>query len=228
MSTLYDALKALHTTYGVKHVALSSIPLPVSLVSSLGVPAPPSSYTRLLPESHPPWYDAVGVAQGDEEVLVCFASTFTDGELETFAFALPTIRGYFSGVGDLFSALVLGHYQRPDDPATNLPPLPFAVSCALLTVQQILLRTHLYSLTAAGSGTSTPKPLREGPPAPDSIIPSDAELDSAPPLNPSDPKRKARRMRLREMRVVQERALIVNGGEGWPGVKVDWDSARKS
>lgn len=226
MSTLYDALTALHTTYGVKHVALSSIPLPESLLSSLGVPPPPSSYTRLLPESHPPWYDAVGVAEGDEEVLVCFSSTYTEGELETYAFALPTIRGYFSGVGDLFSALVLGHYLRPENQASDLPPLPFAVSRALLTVQQILLRTHLFSLSAAGSGTSTPKSLREGTPAPDSIIPSDTELDNAPPPNPSDPKRRARRMRVREMRVVQERALIADGGEGWPGVKVDWKTAK--
>ncbi len=226
MSTLYDALTALHTTYGVKHVALSSIPLPVSLVSSLGVPPPPSSYTRLLPESHPPWYDAVGVAEGDEEVLVCFSSTYAVGELETYAFALPTIRGYFSGVGDLFSALVLGHYQRPENSPTDLPPLPFAVSRALLTVQQILLRTHLFSLNTAGSGTATPKPLREGPPEPDSIIPSDTELDNAEPLNPSDPKRRARRMRVREMRVVQERALIADGGEGWPCVKVDWNTAK--
>ncbi|CAK9781145.1 bud site selection-related protein [Cutaneotrichosporon oleaginosum] len=228
MSTLCDALTALHTTYGVKHVALSSIPLPVSLVSTLGVPPPPTSYTRLLPESHPPWYDAVGVAEGNEEVLVCFSSTCTNGELETYAFALPTIRGYFSGVGDLFSALVLGHYLRPDNVSSDLPlpPLAFAVSRALLTVQQILLRTHMFSLNVAGSGTATPKPLREGTPPADSIIPSDTELDNAPPLNPSDPKRRARRMRVREMRVVQERALIADGGEGWPCVRVDWETAK--
>ncbi|BEJ16357.1 hypothetical protein CspHIS471_0509620 [Cutaneotrichosporon sp. HIS471] len=226
MSTLYQALTALHTTYGVKHVALSSISLPVSLVSSLGIPAPPSSYTRLLPESRPPWYDAVGVAKGDDEVLVCFSSTYADGELETYAFALPTIRGYFSGVGDLFSALVLGHYLQPGRALSDLPPLAFAVSRALLTVQQILLRTHLFSLTVANSGTTTPQQLREGPPAPDSIIPSDSELDNATPLNPSDTKRRARRMRVREMRVVQERGLIADGGEGWLGVQVDWNAAR--
>ncbi|GMK55229.1 hypothetical protein CspeluHIS016_0202850 [Cutaneotrichosporon spelunceum] len=226
ISTLYQALTALHTTYGVKHVALSSVSLPVSLVSSLRIPPPPSSYTRLLPESHPPWYDAVGVANDDEEVLVCFSSTYTNGELETYAFALPTIRGYFSGVGDLFSALVLGHYLRPENSASDLPPLAFAVSRALLTVQQILLRTHLFSLTAASSGTTTPQPVREGPPAPDSIIPSDTELDDAPLGNPSDIKRRARRMRLREMRVVQERALIADGGEAWPGVEVDWKTAK--
>lgn len=226
LETLHQALTALHTTYGVPHVVVSSIPLPISLVSSIGVPAPPQSYTRLLPAARPPWYDAVGVGEPDDEVLVCFASTYkSDGTLDTHAFALPTIRGYFSGVGDLFSALVLGHYNHPEAKST-LPPLAHAVSRALLTVQQILLRTHLYSLTVAASGTATPRPLHEGETNPDSVIPSDAELDDAPPLNPSDPKRKARRMRLREMRVVQERALIVDGGEGWPGVKVDWDAVK--
>lgn len=224
MSDLYTALHALHTTHGVPHVALSSIALPNSLVASLGVPPPPKSYTRLLPETRPPWYDAVGAGDPDDDILVCFASTYADGKLQTYAFALPTIRGYFSGVGDLFSALVLGHYKRNQDGAA-LPPLAHAVSRALLAVQQILLKTHLYSLTEAGSGTATPR-AAAGPPPSDSVIPSDTELDNAPPLNPTDPKRKARRMRLRELRVVQEQALIVDGGEGWPGVQLDWDAVR--
>jgi pyridoxine kinase len=203
----------------VPHVCLSSIPLPVKLMSKLGVPAPPASYTRLLPSAHPPWYDAVGLEMDDDDdVLASFASTYVDGKLETHAFALPTIRGYFSGVGDLFSALVLGHFK---DARGRDNGLRYAVSRALLTVQQILLRTHIYSLQVAADGSATP--LAEGAPS-DAVIPSDAELDDAPPLNPADPKRKARRMRLREMRVVQERALIVDGGEGWPSVKIDWES----
>lgn len=227
LSTLHQALTSLHTTYGVPHVVLSSIPLPIRLMSTLGVPEPPKSYTRLLPETQPPWYDAVGLGDPDDEVLACFASTYKDGQLETFAFALPTIRGYFSGVGDLFSALVLGHYNKVGESnPDNLPPLALAVSRALLTVQQILLRTHIFSLDAAASasGTATPRPLSEKDRPVDSVIPSDAELDDAPPLNPKDPKRKARRMRMREMRVVQERDLIVNGGDGWPGVRIDWKS----
>lgn len=161
-------------------------------------------------------------------MLVCFSSTYKDGQLETHAFALPTVRGYFSGVGDLFSALVLGHYQRPEGPALNVDPLVDAVSRSLLTVQQILLRTHLYSLNVAASGTATPRPLHESAQRqelpPDSVIPSDTELDDAPPLNPSDPKRKARRMRLRELRIIPERKMITNTGQGWPGVRIDWNA----
>ncbi|KAK4689995.1 hypothetical protein P7C73_g79, partial [Tremellales sp. Uapishka_1] len=189
------------------------------------------SYSSLLPSVHPPWYDAVGVGAPEDEVLVCFASTLlpTTQAMETYAFALPTIRGYFSGVGDLFSAMVLAHFQRPENETEErdqLPDLPHAVSKALLTVQQILLKTHLYTLAESSvSGAATPRPLHHpSSPLVSSVIPSDAELDAQAPLNPTDPKRKAKRMRMRELRVVQERALIADGGQGWPGKKVDWDT----
>lgn len=228
LETLHEALKALHVRDGVSHVVLSSVPLPGSLVSSMGVPPPPDSYTKLLPETQPPWYDAVDTASPDDDILVCFASSYIHGCIETYAFALPTIRGYFSGVGDLFSALTLGHYQNPEDgEPTCRSPLVHAVSKALLGVQQVLLKTHLYSLSVSASGTATPTPRKdqEGH-GYESVIPSDTELDNAVPLNPSDPKRKAKRMRIREMRVVQERRLLLDGGEGWPGAKIDWAGIR--
>lgn len=229
LETLHDALNALHIQEGVPHVVLSSIPLPGTLVSSMGIPPPPESYTRLLPESAPPWYDAVNTANPDEDILVCFASSLISGKMETYAFALPTIRGYFSGVGDLFSALILGHYENPEEEnLSGRPPLIFAVSKALLGVQQVLLKTHLHSLSVASSGSATPRPLSDPKQrGDDSVIPSDTELDNAPPLNPTDPKRKAKRMRIREMRVVQERRLLLDGGEGWPGARIDWARIQK-
>ncbi|WVQ74020.1 pyridoxal kinase [Cryptococcus sp. DSM 104548] len=228
LASLREALHHLHTTSPLPHIAFSSIPLPIALVSSLTLPPPPESYTRLLPHPLPPWYDAIGVGEPEDEILVCFASSWVDGQMETHAFALPTIRGYFSGVGDLFSAMVLAHFKN-SQAETDLPPLAFAVSKALLTVQQILLRTHIHSLAQAeAAGNATPRPLHapsssEVSQQPPSVIPSDAELDDVIPPNPKDPKRKARRMRLRELRVVQERALIENGGEGWPGKKLSWE-----
>ncbi|WWC70136.1 pyridoxal kinase [Kwoniella pini CBS 10737] len=225
IETLHTALQQLHTANSLAHIAFSSIPLPISLVTSLDLPSPPESYLRLLPDPFPPWYDAVGVGKPEDEVLVCFASSWQDDSMRTWAFALPTIRGYFSGVGDLFSAMVLAHFKNPES-QSSLPPLAHAVSKALLTVQQILLRTHIYSLIQTGtSGTATPRPLHHSPSEPQgSAIPSDVELDEINPINPKDPKRKARRMRLRELRVVQERALIADGGEGWPGKELDWPS----
>ncbi|WRT66510.1 pyridoxal kinase [Kwoniella shivajii] len=223
LDTLHTALQQLHTVNSLPHVAFSSIPLPIALVSSMNLPCPPSSYTNLLPNPIPPWYDAVGDGEPEDEVLVCFASSQEEEHMETWAFALPTIRGYFSGVGDLFSAMVLAHFENPDS-HSDLPPLAHAVSKALLTVQQILLRTHLYSLAqTTTSGTATPRPLHH-PSNDQHVIPSDAELDAINPSNPKDPKRKAKRMRLRELRVVQERALIAEGGQGWPGRKLDWSA----
>lgn len=224
LESLHEALQTLHLRDGVPHVVISSVPLPGGLVTSMGVPPPPKSYTRLLPETQPPWYDAVDTASPDEDVLVCFASSCVGGRIETYAFALPTIRGYFSGVGDLFSALTLGHYKNPED-ASRPTPLVHAVSKALLGVQQVLLKTHLYSLSVSASGSTTPRPLKDH--GYESVIPSDTELDNAVPLNPADPKRKAKRMRIREMRVVPERRLLLDGGEGWPCTKVDWELIRR-
>jgi pyridoxine kinase len=173
----------------------------------------------LLPQPLPPWYEALGSGEPEDDILVCFASSMIDGQLDTWAFALPTVQGYFSGVGDLFSAMVLAHYA-PESVQSGAPPLAEAVSKALLTVQQILLRTHLFSLSRAGtSGSATPRPLHTtGVSTAWNSIPSDTELDS----DPLNPRRKARRMRLRELRVVQEHHLILNGGGGWPGARLDW------
>ncbi|ORY32844.1 bud site selection-related protein [Naematelia encephala] len=217
MASLQDSLKQLHTTYGLPYIALSSIPLPASKVRALALPSPPSSYIDMLPESPPLWYEAVASAHSEDDVLVSFASTYLHGRLETWAFALPTIHGYFSGVGDFFSAMVLAHF---DDAGSEPQAFVSAVSKALLAVQQILLRTHLYSLANANpSGMATPRPMHGSNLT--SVIPSDAELDALIPADVKEPKRKARRMRIRELRVVQERALIAIESEGWPGAKVN-------
>ncbi|KAL7421924.1 putative pyridoxal kinase [Cryptotrichosporon argae] len=262
LPSLHAALLELHTQ--VPNVVLSSLVLPTALLASLGAAPPPAPpvYTALLPAASPAWYDP---ALSGADTLVCLASARTpDGACETWLYALPTVRGYFSGVGDLFSALVLGHYDAPaglpcpssaasasasswqtetSTPAITIadttapasadpspippppPPVASAVARALLTVQQILVRTHLATLdaAAASSGVATPRPLREGErPPPGSVIPSDAELDAADPAH-GETRRKARRMRLRELRIVQERGLIEAGGE-WPGVRLDWDA----
>ena len=191
------------------HVCLSSIPLPVKLMSKLGVPAPPASYTRLLPSAHPPWYDAVGLEMDDDDdVLGKLCEHVRRRQARDARVCAADDPGLLFGCGGFVFGARVGRLQGR---AGRDNGLRYAVSRASLTVQQILLRTHIYSLQVAADGSATP--LAEGAPS-DAVIPSDAELDDAPPLNPADPKRKARRMRLREMRVVQERALIVDGGRG--------------
>jgi pyridoxine kinase len=276
IKSLHEALDILHSApHSVPHVAISSIPLPRRLVESLGLPEAPADYTSLLPKEgtveqlktwgysglaqdeglHQKLTDGIhgDLEQEDEAmVLVCFASTKPSGSesLQTYGFALPTVEGYFSGVGDLFSALVLGFFKndsdseapdretaspntsRKDDQPTNLPPFAAAVSKALLGVQQILLRTHLHTLQVA---KETKKRERRddnnGIPEEADCIPSDAELDSLPPTPVSKgalpiPARTARRMRMRELRVIQEKGTLLKLAEddqvGWPARLLDW------
>jgi pyridoxine kinase len=133
-----------------------------------------------------------------------------------YAGCIPLIPGYFSGVGDLFSALVLGHYhhrtvapqrsrpplapleeeqqqqqQQPEDRGassspSSLPPLPHAVSLALT-------KTHAILRLTAKHASSLP---------PDERTTTDDELDK------KDPERRVRRMRGRELRLVQGRKIL--------------------
>lgn len=81
--------------------------------------------------------------------------------MRTWAFGLPTIDIPFTGTGDLLSALCAAYF----DPLNSSSPLADAVSKALLTVQQILLKTHLHALSVPappGSETvATARTLRE-------------------------------------------------------------------
>jgi pyridoxine kinase len=168
---------------------------------------------------------------GKEEptVLVCFASTNINAgipgkevEMKSTGYALPTVQGYYSGVGDLFSALVLGHYKSEKEGGEGLER---AVALALLGVQQVLLQTHLFTLEEK-------KIKEDGKEEEQSCIPSDDELDSRPPTPAGkkarlpEPSRKAKRMRMRELKIVQERGLLMqlgSGGEkGWTGKTLDW------
>jgi pyridoxine kinase len=124
--------------------------------------------------------------------------------------------------------MVLAHFdpERPSSTGgTDLSPLAYAVSKALMAVQQILLLTHLHSLSRSqisDAGTATPRPLHH-PVASSAVIPTDNELDSME-TRAGDPKRKAKRMKLRELRIIPERRRLTAEGEGWPGKKLDWES----
>jgi len=122
-----------------------------------------------------------------------------------YAGCIPLIPGYFSGVGDLFSALVLGHYHPPPlengrsaspspspspeflpSSSSSLPPLTRAVSLALTKTHAIVRLTEKHA-------NSLP---------PDERTTTDDELDK------KDPERRTRRMRGRELRLVQGRKIL--------------------
>lgn len=267
LQSLHKALDVLHSSpHSVPHVAISSIPLPRRLVESLGLPPPPPAYTTLLPTEGPveqlkTWgYPNLEqdpglkqkltegirdtIEQGEEPmVLACFASTKTGNSdaLQTYGFALPTVEGYFSGVGDLFSALVLAFFKKDiNEPESEkqtgdeLPPFATAVSKALLGVQQILLKTHLHTLQVANESKKREQRRdadSRSVPEEGDCVPSDAELDSLPPTPVSKgalpiPARTARRMRMRELRIIQERSLLLklaeDEGTAWPARLLDW------
>ena len=207
ISTLRQALVSLHEKHDLPHIVISSMALPSAFVAVLDLPPPPSTYTRLLGDSVPARYSkALDSASSEDDTLVCLASTYKGkGQLSTWAFALPTVHGYFAGVGDLFSSLVLAHYEDAQD------GLRRAVSQALLAVQGVLLRSHLHSMerdTVTGGSSD---------------LPSDSELDAAEPRRNGNPGRRAKRMRLRELRIIASRSLLSGDEHGWQGGEIRWD-----
>ncbi|KAG8221132.1 Ribokinase-like protein [Butyriboletus roseoflavus] len=176
LASLHAALRKLHDIYCVRNVVISSIPL-----SKLSASLP--SY--LLP----PMQSSNGSIHDEQSYLICIASSVNDndnlgGSLSTvYAGCVELIPGYFSGVGDLFSALLLGHYT-PQNSASPLsstkspPPLAHAASHTLSKTRAILTLTHESALTL-------------------SVPSTDDELDA------SEPDRKCRRMKGRELRIIQ-------------------------
>lgn len=166
MQALRSAIGTLHKEYKVPNVVVSSIPLYPWLLAAL-----PSAIANLVEESG--------------EHLLCIASSYDGQDISVHAGCVPTIPGYFSGVGDLFSALLLGFYQSAHIPA-EATPLAFAVSQALTKTHAVLCTTHEYSETL-------PEIERQA---------TDDEKDAV------DPMRRIRRMRGRELRLVQSQDII--------------------
>jgi pyridoxine kinase len=207
-SSLRQALTILHHEHHVPNVVISS--MPYGAAGWAGFPA--SARPSLIPDVN--------------ELVTCLCSTSASAsehakdskstDLIIHVRAVKLIPGYFSGVGDLFSAMVLAHFQpsfssAPADgnststpPSANLfdqsitgqTPLSLAVSSALAKTHAVLTRTqtHFTSLPA-DEQTST-----------------DEELDAA------DPERKVTRMRARELRLVQSQDIIRDPALGREGM----------
>lgn len=173
LASLRAALRKLHDIYNVRNVVISSVPL-----SKLSASLPP----YLLPPVQP----SEGSIHDEQSYLICIASSVNDneaGSLSTvYAGCVELIPGYFSGVGDLFSALLLGHYTQssatPLSSTKSPAPLAHATSHSLSRTRAIL------TLTQESASTY-------------SLPSTDDELDA------SEPDRKSRRMKGRELRIIQ-------------------------
>ncbi|KAF8515963.1 Ribokinase-like protein [Gautieria morchelliformis] len=175
VSSLRKIFRILHKEYKVPHVVISSIPLSDALAGTF-----------------PEWL-RVAIEKPDAgEPLLCVTSSALAEELEVpsvvHSLYIPRIPGYFSGVGDLFSALVLAHFHNTssvNDPSQT--PLSSAVAKSCQTTHALLRRTQRHSMSL---------------PAEDRTI-SDPELDAR------DIDRKVRRMKGRELRLVKDQGLIL-------------------
>jgi pyridoxine kinase len=198
-ASLQNALTILHETYCVPNVVISSIPM-----------------AKWLRDLTPPHIRSAVSHQGQS--LLCLASvraaatTSNRHRSAVYAACVPLIPGYYSGVGDLFSALVLGHYSDSPSPSpltpphSSLPPLPHAVSLALTKTYAVLRLTEAHvSLLPAEDRTAT-----------------DDELDEA------DPERRIRRMRARELRLVQGRKVLSGEAMGELRSLREWEDFWRS
>ena len=163
--SLRDAIKKLHEEYQVPNVVVSSIPMK-------------PWRAEVLPEKIP---------KGKPTDLLCISSSRREPEKSSVVHActVPLISGYFSGVGDLFSALVVAHFD-PDGKS----PLSDAVGKALTKTHAIVELTDAYAQTLEEADRTS----------------TDDELDE------KDPMRRVRRMRGRELRLIQGQDII--RGEG--------------
>ncbi|KAJ3854280.1 Ribokinase-like protein [Lentinula lateritia] len=176
LHSLRLALTKLHKDFGVPNVAISSIPLTQWL-------------SETLPNAiRPP-------AVSESEHLLCITSSVSNenSPSDVHAQCVPLLPGYFSGVGDLFSSLVLAHYNsslESSSPDVEVPPfrtsLSEAVSQALTKTHAVLCKTFEYS---------------ERLPEEERLV-TDDEKDAVEPI------RKVRRMRGRELRLVQSINII--------------------
>jgi len=175
IASLRRALEILHKQHHVLNVVISSIPLRPWLHDAL-----PSNI-------QPPPDD-------DSDYLLCISSSSspqTQDLSAVHAQRVPLLPGYFSGVGDIFSALLMAHFQSPSGPAVQdtSTPVSHAASFALTKTHAILELTYEHA-------QSLPENER---------LPTDEEKDAAEPI------RKTRRMRGRELRLVQGQDIIRGG-----------------
>ena len=178
-------MRVLHDDYGVPHIVVSSIPLDATR-SELWV---------LPPGFRKTFTDKTSAFQYREASLLCISSSKSHSGCDNpvvHAVAVPQLAGYYSGVGDLFSAMVLAHFEPSStgDPPYSTP-LSRAASAALRITHAILRRTALYA---------SRQPNAEA----DNY--TDNELDSM------DESRRARRTKARELRLIQSADLILSGG----------------
>ncbi|PWN19278.1 Ribokinase-like protein [Microstroma glucosiphilum] len=121
--SLLSVLQSLHTQ-GANHVLITSVSLSDTDILKIG--ATPSSEPSM--------------------VLVGSSRPSTDTPLKPWFIQFPEVRGYFSGVGDLFAAMTLGRFQnltaQDVEAETSVTPIARAAELAVAVVQAVLAKTQ--------------------------------------------------------------------------------------
>lgn len=184
LATLRQVLHKLHTEYGVPNVVITSLALPDADLKALGL--------------------ALTLPSGEEAMLLVGSSLDdTHGE-RAWMMQFPTKGEYYTGVGDLFSALVLARYAptaasvpppaqyaAPSDEhadACDAHPVARSVMLAVATLQQVLECTRA-SMTAAGEALG---------------------VDVFQPAHLADLDTRVQIMRLRELRIIPSADAILH------------------
>ena len=182
LDSLYRVLEKLHTVYKVPHVVITSLDLPPADLAKLGV--------------EPTMSDG-------KPTMLLVGSSWT-GHLSPWFLTFPSQGEYFSGVGDLFAALVLARFaehahELPEaarTPLSDIPPsskeecaLPIshAVMLAVASLQHVLTRTRA-TMEAEGA--------RLG-------------LDPFAPAHKASVEDRVQIMRMRELKIIQSAPAIL-------------------
>ena len=239
LPSLHTALRILHEQYHVPNVVISSIPLKPWLLAA-------------LPEHIKPDANSLD----STEYLLCISSSSSHSSKDRLrpsivhAQCVPLIPGYFSGVGDLFSALLLAHFHpstssKPGiDGISNLNDFPDTIWANTTTTDGIPtpLTTPSTPSLFPSSSSSSPSSLSTTPlSAAASLalhkthsilllthssaqsLPYEERQPTDDELDELEPLRRTRRMRGRELALVKGHGIIRGDVKGQGRELVFWD-----
>jgi len=159
LASMREAIAKLHTAYQVPHVLITSIRLPPTQASTPNVetehPAYPASFAKL---------SVVG------------SSATSSGQPRLFRITIPALPVFFSGTGDMFSAILVARLRQAASEANVLnqaswrsaddvaaPDLPLAKAAAkVLASMHVILKDTAEHYDRAAQEWTTGMQLNEG------------------------------------------------------------------
>lgn len=153
--------------------------------------------------------------------ILCLASaaegTNNDVVSTVHAGCVALIPGYFSGVGDLFSALVLAHYRMPsvegvsrsqDLSQSNRLPHPASSTANVTASPSASAETQTPLSSAASLALSKTHAMLSFTQAHYMRLPAEERQATDDEADKAEPERVVRRMRTRELRIIQGAGII--------------------